>query len=71
MSGLRVCIRECVYRKPSPAKSLSFQLSEECECVGYECVVVYESMESKEERRNSETHLIYTLTHTRRGVLSW
>ena len=71
MSGLCVCIRECVYRNQLLKTNHCSQLSKECECVGCECVVVYESMESKEERRNSETHPIYTLTHTRRDVLSW
>jgi hypothetical protein len=65
-----VCIRVCVYgntfstHQLTPVSSsiktdLEPFLLNDSACV-YVCVVVYECMECKEERRNSETHHIHT-----------
>jgi len=68
--GSGVCIRECVYGKPLSTLSPVFTDSQSDDsftgvsvCV-YVCVVVYECMECKEERRNSETQLIHTHIYT-------
>ena len=69
-SRVCMCIREGVYGNPlfvlsGGLMSLSFDYSLECvnACV-YVCVVVYECMECKEERRNSETHHVHTHSYT-------
>jgi hypothetical protein len=72
--GIGVCMNVCVYGKPlsslTSLVSCSFDDYSNFEgvCVYVcECVVVYECMECKEERRNSETPLTYTHSHTHPG----
>jgi len=70
MKRVGVCIRECVYENRLSAHNLnlgsnerSFDPATSDDCGVYVCVVVYECMECKEERRNSETQLTYTHSH--------
>lgn len=63
-----VCIRECVYGNAFFTQNLDLEIcpgTDSTNCVSVcKCVVVYECMECKEERRNQETYHIYTHTHT-------